>query len=112
MSCCLFCNFFLRCQPTRQPSQSKSNCSKTVFFVISEAGLGQNALVILALGCGTLAMIFNVMAYANGLARTVSSEIGPLSRVLPLQVSRTRQIICGVSTKHQRQREEKGARHS
>ena len=47
------------------------------------------------------------MAYANGLARTVSSEIGPLSRVLPLQVSRTRQIICGVSTKRQRQREEK-----
>jgi hypothetical protein len=46
--------------------------------------------VILALGCGTLAIIFNVIAYANGLARTVSSEIGPLSQVLPLQVSSSR----------------------
>ncbi|KAI8404460.1 hypothetical protein FOFC_15955 [Fusarium oxysporum] len=52
------------------------------------------------------------MAYANGLARTVSSEIVPLSRVLPLQVSRTRQIIYGVNTKHQHQRERKRAQHS
>ncbi|KAI8401944.1 hypothetical protein FOFC_17249 [Fusarium oxysporum] len=68
--------------------------------------------MILALGCGTLATIFNVMAYANGLARTVSSEIVLLSRVLPLQVSRTRQIIYGVNTKHQHQRERKKEQHS
>ncbi|KAF5981721.1 hat family dimerization protein [Fusarium bulbicola] len=52
------------------PSQANSSTSKTVFFDISEAGPGQNDLVILALGCGTLTMIFNVMAYANGLAKT------------------------------------------